>query len=114
MNPSQTLAPRDLVVLSALAAGPLHGYAIIKAVEEESGPLLDPGNLYRVLRRMRRDGWVEDVMGAEAAAEGDEGRRRLYHLTPRGRAVLRAEAERLEGLLMRLRPVLADGSGGST
>ncbi len=110
MNAPNPLAPRDLLVLSALAGGPLHGYGIIKAVEEESGPLLDPGNLYRVLRRMRRDGWVEDAPDAEAGGEAEPHRRR-YVLTVRGRAVLRAEVERLEGLLSRVGPALAGRRG---
>ncbi|HEX7050426.1 MAG TPA: helix-turn-helix transcriptional regulator [Longimicrobiales bacterium] len=110
MNSSIPLAPRDLLVMSALADGPLHGYGIIKAVEEECGPLLDPGNLYRVLRRMRRDGWVEDAPAAEGGGEGEQNRRR-YRLTPRGRAVLRAEVERLEGVLSRVRPALAGRRG---
>lgn len=103
------LQPRDLLVLSALAERALHGYGIIKAVEEDSGPLLDPGNLYRVLRRMRRDGWVEETAGDDAEP-GDEGdRRRVYRLTRAGRAVLREEVERLDGLLARVRPALPGG-----
>lgn len=104
MNAPGPLPPRDLLILSALAGGPLHGYGIIKAVEEDSGPLLDPGNLYRVLRRMRRDAWVEDAADDEVEDGGD--RRRLYRLTPRGRAVLRAEVERLEVLLAHARRAL--------
>lgn len=109
MDAPGPLPPRDLLVLSALVRGALHGYGIIKAVEEESGPLLDPGNLYRVLRRMRRDGWVEEAPDDEGnAGEGGE-RRRTYRLTPRGRAVLREEVDRLEGLLARVRPAFPDG-----
>jgi DNA-binding PadR family transcriptional regulator len=105
------LAPRDLLVLSALAGGPLHGYGIIKAVEAESdaAKLLDPANLYRLLRRMRADGWVEEV--PEAGAAEADGRRRAYRLTTRGRDVLLSEVERLEELLSRVRPVLAGGPG---
>ena len=109
MNAAGPLPPRDLLVLSALAGGPLHGYGIIKAVEEDSGPLLDPGNLYRVLRRMRRDGWVEETADDEVEAGDGSDRRRLHRLTPRGRAVLREEVKRLEGLLARVRPALPGG-----
>lgn len=114
MNTASPLAPRDLLVLSALAGGPLHGYGIIKAVEvqSESGTLLDPGNLYRVLRRMRRDGWVEDAPDMQIGSDSGE-RRRVYRLTPRGRRVLRAEVERLESLLSRVRTRLADDRGSS-
>ena len=99
------LAPRDLLILAVLAEGPSHGYGLIKEVEQrsETGVLLDPANLYRVLRRMRELGWiVED--------EGDASRRRVHRITDRGRAVVGAELARLERLLDQARPALADGS----
>jgi DNA-binding PadR family transcriptional regulator len=101
------LAPRDLLILAVLAEGPSHGYGLIKAVTERSrsGVLLDPANLYRVLRRMRGMGWIEE-------ANGDDSRRRVHRVTDRGRAVLSAELARLERLLEQARPALAEG--GST
>ena len=98
------LAPRDLLILVVLAEGPSHGYGLIKEVEHrsESGVLLDPANLYRVLRRMRELGWIEE-------AAGDEPRRRVYRVTDRGRAVVSAELTRLERLLSQARPALAGG-----
>ena len=100
------LAPRDLLVLSVLSNGPLHGYGIVRAVEErsKSGLPLDPANLHRVLRRMRRDGWIDEAEEADG-----EGRRRTYALTRAGLAVLRAEVERLDNLLREVRPALATG-----
>lgn len=98
------LAPRDLLILSVLAEGPRHGYGIIKEVERRSsaGVLLDPANLYRVLRRMRDLGWIEE-------ADDGEERRRTHHLTPEGREVLGAEVRRLEELLAQARPAVAGG-----
>jgi DNA-binding PadR family transcriptional regulator len=102
------LAPRDLLILSVLAASPLHGYGIIKAVEErsESGVLLDPANLYRCLKRMRQDGWIDEVR-----AEAGEQRRRTYRITAAGRSILRSEVGRLERLLGLVRPALGGGRG---
>lgn len=96
------LAPRDLLILAVLAEGPSHGYGLIKAVEErsEAGVLLDPANLYRVLRRMRGLGWIEE-------AEAVGGRRRVHRITEEGRAIVSAELRRLERLLVQVRPVLA-------
>jgi DNA-binding PadR family transcriptional regulator len=96
------LAPRDLVILSVLVEGPLHGYGIIKAVEARSaaGVLLDPANLYRVLRRMRALRWIQDV-------DGDDERRRTYRITRDGRTVLAAELGRLESLLAQAKPAVA-------
>lgn len=97
------LAPRDLLILAVLADGPSHGYGIIKAVEERSehDVLLDPANLYRCLRRMNADGWIDEV-----EARTDD-RRRTYRITAKGRAILRNEVQRLESLLRGLRPSLA-------
>jgi DNA-binding PadR family transcriptional regulator len=104
-NQELPLAPRDLLVLAVLAEGAQHGYGIIKAVEErsQSSVLLDPANLYRVLRRMRRDGWIRQVEGS-----GD-GSRRTYVIAARGRTILRQEVERLDQLLRGVRPALAGG-----
>ena len=102
------LAPRDLLILSVLSEGPLHGYGLIRAVEQrsESGVLLDPANLYRVLRRMTRDDWIRET---EDDDEG-RGRRRTYAITRKGEAVLRAEVSRLDRLLGQVRPALAGGN----
>ncbi len=99
------LAPRDLLILSVLAEGPLHGYGIIKAVEDrsEAGVFLDPANLYRALRRMRRVGWIQEI-GVVA-----NDRRKAYRITTTGRSVLAAELNRLERLLRHARPLLAEG-----
>ena len=98
------LAPRDLLILAVLADGPSHGYGIIKAVEERSehDVLLDPANLYRCLRRMRADGWIDEI----DPRAGDD-RRRTYRITARGRAILRSEVQRLASLLRGLHPSLA-------
>lgn len=96
------LNPRDLLILSVLADTPLHGYGIVKAVEvrSESGVFLDPANLYRSLRRMRRDEWIRE-------AGDDSSRRTTYTLTATGKSVLDAELHRLERLLAQARPSTA-------
>ena len=101
------LAPHDLLVLSVLADGPMHGYGLIKAVEarSEAGVHLDPANLYRLLRRMRTNEWIEDV---EAQVDG----RRTHAITDLGQRVLAAEVARLEHLLVLTRPALARGGQG--
>ena len=112
------LAPRDLLILAVLSEAPLHGYGIIRAVEErsESGVLLDPANLYRVLRRMQRSEWIRELPEAdEEERDGGQaagGRRRTYAITRSGEAVLRAEVARLERLIHQTRPALATGGRG--
>jgi DNA-binding PadR family transcriptional regulator len=68
-----------------------------------SGVLLDPANLYRVLRRMRALRWIEE---AEDKDDREE-RRRTHRITRQGRAILAAEVSRLERLLAQARPAVA-------
>lgn len=93
------LHPRDFLILLALVDGALHGYGLVKAIEAESDGevLMDPANLYRSLRRLERDGLVEEMDGDEEAAEDE--RRRYYGLTDFGRSVARAEAARVSRLV---------------
>lgn len=96
------LTPVVFHSLVALAEGPRHGYAVAQEVEAVShGRIrMGPGTLYGSLQRMRDDGLVEDAPNpGEDAAHAE--RRRYYRLTPHGRAVLRAETERL-GAVVRL------------
>ena len=88
-------------VLLALPDGELmHGYAIMQALSDMTGgrETILPGTLYAALAKMVDDGLVE----AEEAPEDDPSggpRRRYYRRTAFGRAVARAESERLRALL---------------
>ena len=110
MSPNRAMSPADFHVLLVLSRGSLYGYAIKKALGEESGGAIEPeiGSLYRVLARLVSVGFVERVMGLDDdAGEAHPGRQRKYYaLTPAGDAALRAEAERLRGVLE-----LAEGRG---
>ena len=63
--PAQPLTPVVLHVLLALADGPLHGYAVMKRVEEDSGIAMGPGTVYGALQRLEEAGWIEEA-GARA------------------------------------------------
>jgi DNA-binding PadR family transcriptional regulator len=119
------LTPFAFQVLLALADGPRHGYAIIKEVEERSGGSvrLRTGTLYTLLQRLLE----QELIGEPAASKFAAGppaepggpaaradsRRRYYELSVLGDAVLRAEAQRLEGLIgdARRKHVLSDAGG---
>src|SRR5262249_4220475 len=94
------LAPDALFILLALAAQPLHGYGIIRDVEARSDGqvVLQTGALYRMLRRLLHDGFI-DERGRPAHAASDDERRRYYELTTFGRAVLDAEIARMSKLV---------------
>lgn len=87
-------------ILVSLAETDRHGYAIIQDVASrtEGEVRLGPGTLYRSIQRMlERDLIVET--DTRPAADADDERRRYYRITPLGRQVARAEAERLSSLV---------------
>ncbi len=93
------LKPDVFAILLVLLEGDAHGYRMIKAAEERAGRKgqLQPGALYRLLRQMLDQDLVREVE-APAAGERDE-RRRYYRITPFGREVAEAEAERMAELV---------------
>jgi DNA-binding PadR family transcriptional regulator len=105
------LSEPEFHVLLALGSEELHGYGIILAAAAATGGRvrLRTGTLYTALRRMQARGWVEESEHRPEPAE-DDARRRYYRVTAAGRAVARAEAERLASLaaLARSRGLLPD------
>lgn len=83
-------------ILLSLAEGERHGYHIMQAVDERTGGriILHPGTLYRAIARLLDEQLIEELE-PRPDTRGDE-RRRYYRLTPFGRDVAAAEAERLE------------------
>ncbi|NKB88130.1 MAG: PadR family transcriptional regulator [Acidobacteria bacterium] len=72
----------NMLVLSALAVEPMHGYAIGRWIRDSSAGELgvEEGQLYPALQRLRGRGWVTAEWGTT-----DTGRRaKFYRLTPRG------------------------------
>lgn len=94
------LKPTDYQILFVLFRRELHGYAMVRAIEErtEGRVSLEPSNLYRRIRRLTADGLVEES-AERPAPELDDERRRYYGLTALGRSVLSAEAERMRALV---------------
>lgn len=101
--PRNTLEPSDVIplrpvdyqMLLVLGERDLHGYGLMKEVEQESAGRvrLEVGSLYRVINRLLDQGLIDDR--GEAPDDADSRRRRHYRITPFGRAVARAESERL-------------------
>src|SRR5262245_35103720 len=94
-------------LLLALADGEKHGYAIIKEVARrtEGRVQLRTATLYTGIKRFVRAGLIEESANRPDLALDDE-RRRYYRLTERGRAVARAEADRLAETLAHARAKL--------
>ena len=106
MTKPTPLTPAVFHILLALADGPLHGYAIMQAVESTAAdePSMGPGTIYGSLQRMEEAGLVKEV-----PTKADH-RRRMFAILPAGRRALAQEAERLSRLanLVRTKRLIAD------
>ena len=89
---SERFSDPNLLILTSLASGELHGYAIMEEAKSLSGVAIGPGTLYGALARLEERGLIE------AAGDQGQSRRRPYRLTDQGAAVLREELERLSRL----------------
>jgi DNA-binding PadR family transcriptional regulator len=72
---------RSILILTSLADGPKHGYALIKDIEDFAGATLGAGTLYGALAKLERAGLVEALPASD--------RRRPYQITAAGREELR-------------------------
>ena len=104
VKPFLPLTAQQFHILLALTDGHLHGYAIIRDIAERTaGALrLGTGTLYTALARLEELALV-DESDRRAPANEDDERRRYYRVTPLGRAVLQAEADRLDALVRQAR-----------
>jgi len=69
-----------VLILTSLAAGPKHGHALAKDIEDFAGVALGPGALYGAITRLEERGLI-------APLETDD-RRRPYRITAAGSAAL--------------------------
>src|SRR5579864_1511181 len=73
------------LILSSLADGAKHGYALTKDIEAFAGVRLAPGTLYEALGRLEGQGLIESVKS--------DDRRRPYRLTAAGASALRTHLD---------------------
>ena len=88
------MALRDdatLLILTSLAGGPKHGYAMVEDIAAITGVRLGPGTLYGAIGRLEAEGMIE-------ALESDD-RRRPYQITSAGRRRLETEIGGMKGLV---------------
>ncbi len=103
--------PNDpgLLIMTSLAAGPKHGYALTKDIETFAGVVLGPGTLYGAITRLEERGLIEPA--------APEGRRQPYRITASGRVALAESVRRMRVLAdegaARLGFVPGDVIGGS-
>ena len=94
----------DLLILRALRAEAMHGWAISERIQQISQDVLqvNQGSLYPALHRLERRGWIRAEWGIS-----ELGRRaRFYSLTAAGRRQLEVEAENWNRLIDAIARVL--------
>jgi DNA-binding PadR family transcriptional regulator len=87
MAASSKLSSEAFLILTSLAGGTKHGYAIQQDIERLSGRRLGPGSLYGAIARLEAAGYI---VATEA-----EGPRRPYRLTVPGSGALADAVESL-------------------
>lgn len=82
----------EMLILKALARGPLHGYAVAEWIEQMSQQVLkvEEGALYPALHRMQLRGFLKAKWGASE----NNRRAKFYELTAEGHKRLHAETRR--------------------
>src|SRR5262245_44423449 len=87
-------------ILMSLADADLHGYEIMRRVEQQTDgrTRIGPGTLYSSIRGLLDAGFIAELAPRAGAASSDE-RRRYYRMTAGGRKAAREEAERLADVL---------------
>jgi DNA-binding PadR family transcriptional regulator len=81
----------SLLILSSLASGSKHGYAMIQDIEEFSGTRLEVGTLYGALARLEEQGWIESLESPD--------RRRPYRLTGLGLTALQEQLNTMQQIV---------------
>jgi DNA-binding PadR family transcriptional regulator len=94
MNPRHRANDPSLLILTSLASGEKHGYALLQDIERFAGVTLGPGTLYGAISRLEEQDLIEPLPGS--------GRRRPYRLTGAG-------AEDLDARLAELRTIAEEG-----
>jgi len=84
-------ADPSLLILTSLADGPKHGYAIMTDVADFGDVAMEPGTLYGALTRLERRGWIRPL-------DGDD-RRRPYEITAAGQTVLSEQLASLQRIV---------------
>lgn len=95
----------DLLLLSVVAQGPAHGYALIERLKLRSGGTFElaEGTVYPALHRLERLQWLKSRW---ATAKDGGRRRRVYELTRKGRDALRERAGEWQKFAEGIRAVL--------
>jgi PadR family transcriptional regulator, regulatory protein PadR len=95
----------EMMILQSLRLRPMHGYGLVKHIQQNSGDLLqiEEGSLYPALQRMLRAGWLKSEAGISAKGRPT----RIYRLTKAGLRHLEQELSSFEQMFNGISRVLA-------
>lgn len=95
----------EIMILQSLRLRPMHGYGLVKHIQQVSGDLLqvEEGSLYPALQRMLKAGWLESETGTSAKGRPT----RIYRLTAAGLRHLEKEVSSFEKMFTGIHRVLA-------
>lgn len=77
-----------LLILTSLADGDKHGYAMMDDIQRFADVCLGPGTLYGAITRLEQRGWICPV--------GSGDRRQPYSITGAGREFLKEELAKMQ------------------
>jgi transcriptional regulator len=95
----------ELMILQSLRFRPMHGYALVKHIQQVSGDLLqvEEGSLYPALQRLLREGLLDAESGTSAKGRPT----RIYRVTDAGLRHLEQEVSSFEKMFAGITRVLA-------
>jgi PadR family transcriptional regulator, regulatory protein PadR len=95
----------EVMILQSLRLRPMHGYALVKHIQQVSDDLLqvEEGSLYPALQRMLREGWLKAEEGVSSKGRPT----RIYRLTETGLRHLEKEIPSIEKMFAGITRVLA-------
>lgn len=101
----------DMVILQVVAAGPIHGYAIARPIQQVSRDVLQvqQGSLYPALHRLEN----REFLAAEWKRSETGRDAKFYRLTSKGRAQLKTETADWARLAEAIALILQDAEGGA-
>lgn len=93
MKPDALRGHLGSLILAVVEDGPMHGYGIAEALNKRSGGLVDlpTGTVYPALRRLEQLGCLQSRWNLTNGR-----RRRMYEITPYGKATLAADRQEFD------------------
>ena len=94
----------DLLLLRALALGPMHGWGITQRIQQVTNGVLEvnQGSLYPALQRLEQKEWID----SDWRVTDNNRRAKFYHLTPAGRRALGVETQSWRRLVVAVEQLL--------